>query len=353
MTGINASVRAYETWLEAQLGQDFVAEDIEKKHRKMRKNSFVFLRATYWRWAETILETCPELKDAPQVLAIGDTHLENFGTWRDAEARLIWGANDFDDAAVMPYPLDIVRLAASAVLSRHDGGPSAREICGAILDGYAAGLTEPGPLVLERDHEWLRKAVVLPEEDRTEFWHEAFAPAPSVAPLRYQDALRDAMPDSGMPFVVSRRSAGTGSLGRPRFRAHGEWRGGPIMREAKAVVASAWSLRHAPGPFVIRAGEIAAGRFRAPDPHYRVSDAIVTRRLSPNSRKPEVKGHADTLLDPKMLDLMGREVANCHAADPDCLPALQDDLSRRGDEWLHRTAKAAAHGVEQDKADFA
>ena len=30
--------------------------------------------------------------DAPQVLSVGDLHLENFGTWRDADGRLVWGS---------------------------------------------------------------------------------------------------------------------------------------------------------------------------------------------------------------------------------------------------------------------
>lgn len=57
----------------------------------MCSDDFVFLRATYWRWCEIIFDICPELATAPEVLAIGDTHLENFGTWRDAEGRLVWG----------------------------------------------------------------------------------------------------------------------------------------------------------------------------------------------------------------------------------------------------------------------
>jgi len=36
------------------------------------------------------------------VLAVGDLHVENFGTWRDAEGRLIWGVNDFDEAWRLP-----------------------------------------------------------------------------------------------------------------------------------------------------------------------------------------------------------------------------------------------------------
>ena len=87
----------------------------------MAADPFQFLRATYWRWAETILQVCPELKSAPSVLAVGDIHIENFGSWRDNEGRLVWGVNDFDEAARMPYVLDLVRLATSAVLAKGTG----------------------------------------------------------------------------------------------------------------------------------------------------------------------------------------------------------------------------------------
>ena len=106
--GIRAANKAYERWLAHELRGDLVEGDVDKKHEKMRDSAFAFLRATYWRWAETILEVCPDLAKAPAVLAVGDIHLENFGTWRDAEGRLIWGVNDYDEAAEMPYLLDLV-----------------------------------------------------------------------------------------------------------------------------------------------------------------------------------------------------------------------------------------------------
>ena len=95
----------------------FVATDLAAKSDAMRASGFVFLRATYWRWAEIIPEICPDLTSAPQVLAVGDIHLENYGTWRDRDGRLIWGVNDFDEAAEMPYALDLVRLSTSAALA--------------------------------------------------------------------------------------------------------------------------------------------------------------------------------------------------------------------------------------------
>jgi hypothetical protein len=95
MQDIHASTRAYEAWLKERLGREFVQADLDRKHEKMREGPFPFLRGTFWRFAETVLTTCPNLADAPELLAIGDTHLENFGTWRDAEGRLVWGVNDF------------------------------------------------------------------------------------------------------------------------------------------------------------------------------------------------------------------------------------------------------------------
>jgi hypothetical protein len=348
---IKASAKAYEAWLRAALHGDLVEADLAEKHDKMRDGPFPFLRATYWRWAETVLEACPDLASAPPVLAIGDTHVENFGCWRDAEGRLVWGANDFDDAAVMPYPLDLVRLAASALLARGDEEVGAREICEAILAGYAAGLTDPRPLILERDDKWLRKAVMLPEPERADYWEKFARPEAQPIPARYHQALRAALPDPAGTFETFPRTAGVGSLGRPRFVARADWRGGPVLREVKAVVVSAWTLRHGGDP-AVRAGEVAGGRFRAVDPHYRVADGLVVRRLSPNSRKIEAKGSIDDLLSRDMLTVMGREIANCHAGDGDRAPVLSAHLRTLSPAWLRDHAKAAARQVEVDQAGF-
>ena len=62
----------YEDWLRAQLPDGFAPTDLDRKHTKMRQNAFSFLRATYYRWAETFPRDCPELQDAPLVLAVGD-----------------------------------------------------------------------------------------------------------------------------------------------------------------------------------------------------------------------------------------------------------------------------------------
>ncbi|NLR98667.1 DUF2252 family protein [Rhizobium sp. P38BS-XIX] len=355
MTTILQSVAAYEAWMRAQLGADLVEAGLAKKHKLMKKDSFSFLRGTYWRWAETILDICPDLKSAPPLLAIGDTHLENFGTWRDEEGRLIWGANDFDEAAVMPYALDLVRLAASAILARGDDGPTPRAVADAILGGYRRGLQTPSPIVLERDYKWLRNAVLLSNAERKDFWEKyRTLPASKVpVPDPYIRALRRALPDPTTQFEARPRTAGTGSLGRPRFVAYVEWRGGPVLREVKALLQSGWSLKHDPSDEAIQTGVIAAGRARSPDLRYQVSGRLLVRRLSPNSRKIEVEDDIAMLLSPAMLDLMGFEIANCHADDASRLPGILADLDKRGSDWLRTAARAAAVAIDGEQAVFA
>ena len=114
----------YETWLRAQC--DVVREDLAAKHRLMKDSPFMFLRATYFRWARKIVTLCPELADAPSVLSIGDLHLENFGTWRDADGRFVWGVNDFDEGAVMPYVFDLCALRRASGLRPTDRSPTGK-----------------------------------------------------------------------------------------------------------------------------------------------------------------------------------------------------------------------------------
>src|SRR6266849_4235763 len=74
----------------------------------MASSEFAFLRATFYRWARLFTKHCGEVCDGPKVLGVGDLHIENFGTWRDAEGRLSWGVNDFDEACLLPYTNDLV-----------------------------------------------------------------------------------------------------------------------------------------------------------------------------------------------------------------------------------------------------
>ena len=345
MATIQQSTRAYEAWLKRELRGDIVRVDLASKHKKMRDSAFVFFRATYWRWAETILEICPDLGGVPAVLAVGDIHLENYGTWRDAEGRLAWGVNDFDEAAEMPYALDLVRLATSALLA---ATISAAAACDAILAGYAQGLRAPTPISLDRDYPLLRRLVEVSEKERAKFFERIAGATAEPAPPRYRTALAKAMPAPGLKIRTARRmNAGAGSLGRPRWTADAVWRGSPVVREAKALVMSAWARVHAPKATAIRGGEIANGRFHSLDPWYRIENGLVLRRLSPNNRKIEVESLAGKLVSGEMLRLMGFELGNLHAGVADRREAILRDL-RRNKGWLVQAAKKAAKACTQD-----
>jgi hypothetical protein len=352
MTNIRKSVQAYEDWLAKQLKGEIVAKDVDAKHEKMRESPFVFLRATYWRWAETILETCPDLAEAPPVLAVGDIHLENFGTWRDADGRLVWGVNDFDEAAQMPYPLDLVRLAASALLANPGRKGAAAEMCAAVLEGYAQGLKKPRPIVLDRDWAWLREQLVVSDKQRAKFWSKVEDGKRTPAPAPYRKILAEAMPEPRLDMWTARRVAGTGSLGRPRWVGVADWQGAPVVRELKAVLVSAWMLAHGRASQAIRCEEIANGRYRAKDPWYRHVSNVVVRRLSPNNRKIEAEKGGVSLVTPELLSAMGLELANVHLGTGDHGAAIARDLKARKGDWLFANARQAATAVERDFEDW-
>lgn len=93
---LQKSTERYETWLASRI--TLIPVDLDLKHQRMEESPFSFLRATFYRWVQQWPEICANLTKAPTVLSVGDLHVENFGTWRDAEGRLIWGINDFDEA---------------------------------------------------------------------------------------------------------------------------------------------------------------------------------------------------------------------------------------------------------------
>lgn len=354
MTGINQSTRDYHRWLAAALGPAFVEADLPGKYEKMASGSFPFLRATYWRWAETVLDVCPELADAPPVLAVGDIHLENFGTWRDADGRLVWGINDYDEAAPMPFVLDLVRLAASAILARRRGSIPARDICKEILSGYKEGLAAPGPFVLDDSHKWLRKRVIVSEGERKAFWPELTEDfvdddEPTLPP--FVNALQAAVPEPPLTMEVRRRVAGAGSLGRLRLVGWGQWRNARLIREAKAAAPSGWSRAHGKaGADRLRCLEAATGPYRAPDPWLHLEGAIILRRLSPNNRKIGAGKSLDLLLSPRMLRAMGADLAAVHAATASD-GRLSAHLKTRRKGWLFdAAAKMVATTIAEQRA---
>src|ERR1700687_1050480 len=165
------ATESYESWLAKRTA--IVEADLAFKHQQMSADLFSFMRATFYRWIELWAEACPDLAKSTDVLGVGDLHVENFGTWRDKEGRLVWGINDFDEAFQVPYTNDLVRLALSAHLAISSNHLAIRpaDACSAILNGYSEGLKIGGsPLVLAEHHKWLRLTVMNELRDPDKFW---------------------------------------------------------------------------------------------------------------------------------------------------------------------------------------
>ena len=146
---------------------DVVEPDLQLKHKEMADSLFAFLRATFYRWVSLWQEVCPDLTEAPQVLAVGGLQVETFGTWRDTEGRLVWGVDDFDEVAQMPYAIDLIRLVTSAILAKRENALTLDEsdAATAVLDGYSESLQAGGnPFILEESHPGLREAPDYPEQ---------------------------------------------------------------------------------------------------------------------------------------------------------------------------------------------
>jgi len=333
----------YEAWLATQC--DVVKKDIKEKHHQMKKSAFIFLRATYFRWAKKIPTLCPELMDAPQLLSVGDLHLENFGTWRDADGRLVWGVNDFDEAAIMPYPLDLVRLAASVRLA--DLPVSNQAATAALLRGYQQGLAQPQPALLDEGETWLRPYAADTEEKSRKFWKKVDGYSKAKLPREITSPLVASLPKDAENIRFASRVAGIGSLGRPRYVAVAFWRGGRVLREAKALVPSAWTWANGGKSKASHFLALANGKYRAPDPFLDAHDKFIYRRIAADSRKIELVD-AGGSIRVNVLQAMGFDLASIHAAGAPGASALRADLKKRPRGWLNDAAKTAAAAVKRD-----
>jgi Uncharacterized protein conserved in bacteria (DUF2252) len=344
---IHAATRRYETWLGERL--ILVPADLESKHLQMENDAFRFLRATFYRWMELWRETSAELADAPIVLSVGDLHTENFGTWRDQEGRLVWGVNDFDEAFPLPWTHDLVRLATSAHLAIEEShlALSRGDACGSIMEGYAAALTRGGrPFVLAEEHGWLRKIALGKPRSPDRFWKK-FGALPTyegMVPPGATKALESVLPDANIPRRIAHRLAGMGSLGRQRFVALAEWRGGQLAREAKALAPSACVLDSA-GPETMYNRELLESAIRAPDPFLHVVDGWVARRLAPDCARIELAELPVGSDQSRLLYAMGYETGNMHLATQDARKDVLRDLRARPARWLHVASKQMAKRV--------
>jgi uncharacterized protein (DUF2252 family) len=341
---------SYEAWLGRFL--PIVRADLAQKHLLMRSAPFPFMRATFYRWCQIWRERAGDAARVTRVLAVGDLHIENFGTWRDSDGRLIWGINDFDEATFLPWTMDLVRLAVSAFLAIEGDHLSAgrRKACDAILEGYNDGLACGGrPFVLEEEHGWLRKIATAELRDPTVFWRKMNA----LRTVRAIDrsaaqVITAAMPARDLAIRFARRVAGMGSRGRPRFVGLAMWGGGLVAREVKATApsAAAWAAGAAGGPLAYN--RIIDGAVRVPDPTVRVAGKWLVRRLAPHCTRIELTDLPGGADEERLLHAMGFETANVHLGTRGARQTIARELRAFDRRWLGDVAAVMAREVEKD-----
>ena len=366
---IHESTAAFEAWLRDQLADRGKCDDaaLIGKHADMKKDgAHAFLRGTFYRWAELWKDVTD---GGSTVAAAGDTHVENFGTWRDAEGRLVWGVNDFDEACRLPWTSDLVRLGVSAMLALQrleNFTLSAEDACDAILDGYAEAVAsgDATPLVLAEKHDVLRdfalKLILSKPPDK--FWkkkEEKLEPAEKM-PGDARTALTANLLDGSLKVEFLQPKPGDppgmGSRGKRRFYTLATWKGAKILREAKPVVPSAmaWARAGAAGPGL---AEMLISPRRCPDPFQEIHGKWVVRRLAADSSKIELEDlagvGADAHMERKLFESMGAEIGNLHLGSISA-PKLRGELNARGSDakWLRKAAKDWIKTVEKDFAEF-
>ncbi|MGA2965834.1 MAG: DUF2252 family protein [Terriglobales bacterium] len=346
------ATKKFEDWLGLRIR--IVSPDLRFKHEQMAAAFFPFFRATFYRWLQVWPNVCADLDRASRILSVGDLHVENFGTWRDTDGRLVWGINDFDEAALYPYTMDLVRLAASALLATRENrlAMKPKESAAAILAGYERGMEEGGrPFVLGERHDWLRSIAESKLRDPVLFWQkmDRLPTVKAEIPESAREAIEHLLPEPGIRYRLARRVAGLGSLGHLRLVAIAEWKGGRVAREAKSLRPSAWHwLNPDSSPPEILYAAILRRAVRCPDPYVQMRGHWLVRRLSPHCSRIELDALATSRGELRLLDAMGRETANIHVGTEEKRRAILRDLRAQKGNWLAAAAQAMAAAIEKD-----
>lgn len=344
--------KRFEEWLGRHTR--IVGPDLRLKHERMAQSLFPFFRATFYRWVQVWPEICSDLERAPHILAVGDLHVENFGTWRDSDGRLVWGVNDFDEVSVYPYTLDLVRLATSAILAAREErlAMKPKESAEAILEGYERGLREGGsPFVLEEEHGWLRSIALSKLRDPVVFWQkmDRLPALRGEVPESAREAIDHMMPEPGLRYRLVHRIAGLGSLGHARLVAITDWKGGRVAREAKALVPSSlhWlNPKRAPGDILYSA--VLRRAVRCPDPYLQLRGHWIVRRLSPHCSRIELEALGSCRGELRLMEAMGRETANIHLGTEEKRRAILKDFRKWKRNWLLGAGQAMATATDTD-----
>jgi uncharacterized protein (DUF2252 family) len=118
----------------------------------LRKDPFAFFRGTNPLFLE-FLPRAHTLFRAPCILICGDLHLENFGAFKGDNRLCYFDVNDFDEACLAPFTLDIVRFVAGIKVAAHGLGFSraqSKVLVRRFFEAYLDGVSDGKPRWVER-----------------------------------------------------------------------------------------------------------------------------------------------------------------------------------------------------------
>jgi uncharacterized protein (DUF2252 family) len=244
-----------------------------RKLEKMTSSPLAYLRGAAPIFYD-VLAARPDLAEGcgGEGWLVGDMHLENVGAYRpdplgaaerssDHESAgskknhvVHFDLNDFDDAVLGPWRLDVLRLSTSLLLGGRElgaGGLVALELCDLLLDAWARSAfdgtplpEQPAPVVALCEQVRTRsKSALLDDRTAVTAGKRHFVRGPRYADLP-PDVI-DAVPEAFQTYIASLpeedqprkgsleildcalRIAGTGSLGSLHIAVLVKGKGGP------------------------------------------------------------------------------------------------------------------------------
>ncbi|GAB2979228.1 DUF2252 family protein [Nocardioides montaniterrae] len=351
MTNVNDLTADYDQWLAGQI--PVVTADVERKHAEMRADRFRFLRGSYYLWLARVVERALDVLGSATVPLVGDLHVENFGTWRDASQTRRWGVNDLDELATGPWLLDLVRLAASARIAPHIAlGDKA--ITETLLSAYVEA--KPGVAIELGGKRADHLGDLVPEfAGAKKFYKELQKGKPVTDVPPEVVAAATAVAEPGWKPEWFEHDAGTGSLGHVRRVGVGPAADGTVhAREAKQIGpgTAAWAHHldaRLPTPDPALFAKVTAS-LKGPAAAARVADWHI-RDLAPDVVRIELSGLRKS--DARaLLTSMAQAAADVHGADASAYDRARKEAAELDPKDFEGYVDTMAACVEEDFAAY-
>src|SRR6185312_4079141 len=247
-----------------------------RKYAAMRQTPFSFMRGACQLFYASLPQV-ETLSGAPPAWLCGDLHVENFGTFKGDNRLTYFDVTDFDETALGPLTLDLVRFLASIRVGADEWGVSPDDTDALLqrsLVAYSTELSVGKPSWIERESARgtiKRLFAQVAGRSRTELLgryttrkgkrrrllidgqHTLAVTAEERAGIEHMmNSIADAARDREYFRIVdvAHRIAGIGSIAFPRYIVLVEGRGSPdrnVLLDVKLAHASAIATLRAHG----------------------------------------------------------------------------------------------------------